>query len=158
MLGCGLGPRLTRQHLGHSSSSRRLGFRSFCSCGPSGSSHEGQRMALSPILQSRRIPPRQKVTNWVRLRGADTLVPRRDGARRPDLFPSFSLDTTGKIKNDGQKCLHCTCSIFRNGSVLQQLREVAVVIIHSAVMHELEDFVHLLPIFAIHIVELDRNA
>ena len=50
------------QHLGHSSSSRGLGFGN-CRCrarsGP-GHSRQSGRMALSPILESRRVPPRPR--------------------------------------------------------------------------------------------------
>ena len=46
----------------------------------------------------------------------------------------------------------------RSGSGLHQLGEIPVVVEHRAVVHELEHLVHLVPVFAVHVVELDGDA
>ena len=75
---------------------------------------------------------------------------RNKGVRNPRL-PIFEGESHAPI--------HEKVGEFNQQTLrLHQLREVAVVVKHRAVVHELEHLVHLVAVFAIHVVELDCDA
>ena len=107
--------RRTGQCVGHSSHARRLGTAGHdCRCGRRNRTRrepgQERRMALPPILQPRRISPRQKIASrcaWRNSTPTKTCHPDRSEAEWRDLLstlPEILPARCGALRECGEQC------------------------------------------------------